>query len=173
MKRSLNNDFVVADSDFNVDEAIKVHNNVMQDEINKYIQEKQIDKEKNIIKEQGELEIVPINTYILIKPYDMNPYQKINVSEGGIQLNTFDDAKFKNPESGVEDEQVYFIKVGTVIETSPLSRFVQKGDDVIYKVGTAVPVPFFQLGMVVVSETSILTVINKGLTKRFESVKEK
>ena len=173
MKRSLNNDFVVADSDFNVDEAIKMHNSVMQDEINKYIQEKQIDKEKNIIKEQGELEIVPINTYILIKPYDMNPYQKINVSEGGIQLNTFDDAKLKNPDSGEEDEQDYFIKVGTVIETSPLSKFVQKGDDVIYKVGTAVPVPFFQLGMVVVSETSILTVINKGLTKRFESVKEK
>ena len=39
MKRSLNNDFVVADSDFNVDEAIKMHNSVMQDEINKYIQE--------------------------------------------------------------------------------------------------------------------------------------
>lgn len=170
MKKSLNNSFMVADSNYNEDEAIKMHNEVMQNEMNKYIKEKQLNKEDKIIKEQNELEIVPINSYILIKPYDTNPYQKINVSESGINLNTYEDASFSNPDSGEDDEMNQFVKVGTVIESSPIARYVQKGDDVIYKNGSAVPVPFFQLGMVVVAETSILAVINKGLVKRFESV---
>lgn len=171
MKKNTKGDFMVIDEDYNAENAYDVHNKIIEQEMEKFKASHVNDKAAEIVRDANNLEIVPINAYVLVKPYDVNPYQKIDISEGGIALNTTDASEFHNPDSGEDDHMDQFIKVATVIECSPLNRYVKQGDDIIYKVGSAVPVPFFRMGMYVVAETSILAVVNKGLTERFKSTK--
>lgn len=171
MKKNTKGEFMVIDEDYNEANAYDVHNKIIEQEMEKFKASHVNDKAEQIVRDANDLEIVPINAYVLVKPYDVNPYQKIDISEGGIALNTTDASEFHNPDSGEDDHMDQFIKVATVIECSPLNRYVRQGDDVIYKIGTAVPVPFFRMGMYVVPETSILAVVNKGLIERFKTVK--
>lgn len=122
-----------------------------------------------VMENAKDLEIMPINSYVLVKPYEVNPYDKIEVSEGGLAMNT-KEHKIFNQDKGEEEKADMWERVGVVIEVSPNCKYVQKGDDIFYRMGQRVPISFLQLGMEVVAESSILAVVNAGLTERFKGL---
>lgn len=119
-----------------------------------------------VIENAQDLQIMPINAYVLVKPYEVNPYDKIEVSEGGLAMNT-KEHKIFNQDKGEEENAEMWERVGTVIEVSPLCKFLQEGDDIFYRKGQAVPISFLKLGLEVVAENQVLVVINTGVKERF------
>lgn len=119
-----------------------------------------------VIENAQDLQIMPINAYVLVKPYEVNPYDKIEVSEGGLAMNT-KEHKIFNQDKGEEEKAEMWERVGTVIEVSPLCKFLQEGDDIFYRKGQAIPISFLKLGLEVVAESQVLVVINTGVKERF------
>lgn len=133
----------------------------------------EIEKHASRISENMEgLEILPYGQRILIKPYSQNPYQKIQVSDSGLIVDTGGLAPMvKSNETGEFIEEEQLIVVGQVIEVGPDVRQVAIGDDVFYRKDTCVPVPFFKQGLVSVAETQIVVHVNEKLTERVKGLK--
>jgi ribosomal protein S19 len=118
------------------------------------------------------LEIMPMFGYVLIKPFDNNPFQQVKTTKSGIitDLGGFAPT-YKSNETGEIEEEKQFIRVGTVIETGHKCEFVKEGDVVFYTIASECMVPFFKQGFVVVNETRIIAVVNEKLTERKEEIK--
>lgn len=128
---------------------------------------KNVDEVANeVIDNAKNLQIVPINSYVLVKPYETNPYNKIKVSDEGLALNTTKPKIFNSDKGEVEDAEMWE-RVGTVIEVSPSCKYVKEGDDIFYRKMQSIPVNFLDLGLEVVSENQILVIINENLKERF------
>lgn len=128
---------------------------------------KNVDEVANeVIDNAKNLQIVPINSYVLVKPYETNPYNKIKVSDEGLALNTAKPKIFNSDKGEAEDAEMWE-RVGTVIEVSPSCKYVKEGDDVFYRKMQSIPVNFLDLGLEVVSENQILVIINENLKERF------
>jgi co-chaperonin GroES (HSP10) len=87
--------------------AIKYHNKVIND-YTKALNSKtntELEEAQKITEKMKSMEIVPINNYVLVKPYAKNPFEKIEVTDSGLVIPTYD-GKFKNPDSGEEDTEV-------------------------------------------------------------------
>lgn len=151
-----------------MDKIEKMHNDVIE-QASEVFKNNIEEVAQEIVNNAQNLQIVPINYYVLVKPYEKNPYNKISVSEQGLAMNTSEHRIF-NSDKGEEEEADMWEKVGTVIETSPLCKFVKEGDDVFYRKGQAVPVSFLHLGLEVVSENQIMVVVNEGLKERFKNI---
>ena len=107
------------------------------------------DYAKEISKDINGLEILPMGSYALIKPFDENPFQKVTVKNGIIIDTGGFTPQYKSEEDGQIHELEQFIRVGTVIET----------------------VPFFKQGFVVVNESRIMAIVNAKLTERKNQIK--
>ena len=143
-----------------------MHNQVIENASKTFKQTDEL--AKDVIDNANNLQIMPINSYVLVKPYAVNPYAKIKISDGGLAMNT-SEHKIFNTDKGEEEIPDVWERVGTVIEASPLCKFVKEGDDIFYRKMQAVPVSFLNLGFEVVSENQILVVINEGLKERFNN----
>lgn len=118
------------------------------------------------------VEIMPMFGYVLIKPFDQNPFQQIKMTDSGIITDLGGmTPEYKSNETGRWEEEQQFIKVGTVIETGHKCEFLQPGDIVMYTIASEMMVPFYRMGFVAVSENRILAVINEKLTERKEKIK--
>lgn len=172
MKKNKNvrGDFNLVDNEYDFDSAMSFQNELINRKSEEFKKEKVLDKANDIVEKKDSLEIMPINLYILVKPYEVNPYQKVEVSEGGLALNSLDKGRHISNETGEEEQAEMWSRVGQVIEVSPLCKFVKSGDDVMYRKTSAVPVPFFNLGMEVIAENAIQVVINEQLKQRFQSL---
>lgn len=115
-----------------------------------------------------DLNIMPINKYVLVKPYSINPYVKVEMSEEGIAMNT-KEHKIFNQDKGEVETADNWERVGTIVEVSPTCEFVKVGDDIFYRKGQAVPISFLHLGLEVVAENQILVIINESLKERFNN----
>lgn len=131
------------------------------------------DYAKELSNDMNGLEIMPVFNYILIKPFDNNPFQKIKTSKSGIitDLGGFAPT-YKSNETGEFEEEKQFIKVGTVIETGHKCEFVKEGDVVFYSIASEMMVPFYKMGFVVVNENRIIAVVNSELTKRKNELRD-
>lgn len=114
-----------------------------------------------------DLQIVPINSYVLVQPYAKNPFQKMKITEGGLIIPEYTGV-FKNPDSGMEDQEENLSVQALVIEVSPLCKFVKEGDIIYYRRACGVPIPFFGQGFEVVAEQQIQVVVNSGLKDRYD-----
>ena len=115
------------------------------------------------------LEIMPGTSYLLIKPFDTNPFQEVKV-EGGIITDLGGmTPEYKSNETGEIEQEKQFIRVGTVIETGYECKFVQPGDVVFWGIGSETMVPFFRQGFVTVAENRVMAIVNENLTKRKEN----
>ena len=113
------------------------------------------------------LEILPMMNYVLIQPFEKNPFQQIKISDSGIITDLGGmTPEVKSNETGQLEEEQQFIKVGSVIETGHKCEFLKPGDIVFYTIASEVMVPFFRQGFVVVNENRIMAVVNEGLTQR-------
>lgn len=121
---------------------------------------------KEMEEKMKDLQIVPINSYVLVQPYAKNPFQKMRVTESGLIIPEYTGV-FKNPDSGMEDQEENLSVQALVIEVSPLCKFVKEGDIVYYRRACGVPIPFFNQGFEVVAEQQIQVVVNSGLKDRY------
>lgn len=119
------------------------------------------------------VEIVPMGSYCLIKPFEVNPFQQIK-KQGNIITDLGGmSPTYKSNETGEMEEEDQFIKVGTVMVTGADCKFLKSGDVVMYSVASEIMVPFYKFGFVSVDEHRIITVVNEKLTERQEQYKEK
>lgn len=147
-----------------VDEYVEKINK-HSDLINQYTQ--------SIKDSMNSIEIKANGCRVLIKPFEMNPFQQIKVSESGLIIDTGGyTPEYKSTDTGEWEEMEQKIAVGTVIDAGPDCKYLKEGDAVFYQKAAAVPVPFFKQGLHTVSETQVIAVVNEGLTERFNKVKE-
>lgn len=152
--------------------AIKMHNDAVDAytaALNNNVKD-ELEKAREITEKMDNMEIMPLGSYVLVKPYNKNPYEKIEVTDSGLVIPMYD-GKFKNPDTGETDTEQNFSRQGTVIEVGPLVKWVQEGDDIYYRIASSVPIPFFKQGLEVVQENSIQCVINSGIKARWQNVK--
>lgn len=129
---------------------------------------------KQIQGDFNKLEIMPLTSYVLIKPFESNPFQKINKLESGLIIDSGGIApSFKSQETGDMIDANQYIKVGLVTEVGAECKFLKPGDVVFYNIASEVQVPFFKFGFVIVAEQRILAVVNEGLTDRKLDVQSK
>ena len=132
------------------------------------------DYTKAISEDINGLEIMPMFSYALIKPFEQNPFQQVKVSKSGLITDLGGYApEYKSNETGEVEEEKQFIKVGTVIETGHKCEFLKPGDVVFYTIASECMVPFFKQGFVVVAEQRILAVVNEKLTERRNELRNK
>lgn len=127
---------------------------------------------KRIAENAEKIEIMPIGNYVLVKQFDENPFQRI-VRQGSIITDLGGmKPQYKNTDNGQIEEEESFILVGVIQEVGPECKWCLPGDTIMYTKPSAVPVPFYKQGLILVNETRVLVTINEGLTERFESVKK-
>lgn len=117
-------------------------------------------------------EIKPMFARILIKPFKINPFQKMEV-KGGVIVDAggYTPHAEVNPVTGKYEEQKQFIITGCVVDIGPEVKYLQEGDVVYYRVDTAVPVPFFKQGLVSINENQVIAVVAENLSSRFSDIK--
>ena len=152
--------------------------NKFNDSVQEYIDkfEKHNDALKEYAKQLSEdingLEIMPLGCYALIKPFDNNPFQRIQTTKSGIITDIGGmNIGHKSQETGEQEDDMAFVKVGTVIETGYECKFLKSGDLVMYTVASEMPVPFYGQGFVVVAEPRIMAVVNEKLTERKNAIR--
>lgn len=120
----------------------------------------------------NKVEIKPMYQRVILKPFKVNPFQKMEV-KGGIIVDAggYTPHAELNPMTGKYEEQKQLIVTGCVIEVGPEVKYLKEGDVVYYRVDTSVPVPFLKQGLVSVSETQVIAVVAESLTERFNNVK--
>lgn len=177
-----NNDFIPVNmAEKSIDSLIQKEKTAkFNDQVDVYI-DKMNQNQKDFEKAQDTIEyditkaeIKPVFSRVLIKPFKVNPFQKLE-TKGNIIIDTggFTPHIEKNPMTGRYEEQKQFIVTGYVMEVGPDVRYIREGDVVYYRVDTAVPVPFLKQGCVSVDEKQLIAVVNESLTERFNEVKNK
>lgn len=128
---------------------------------------------KELSKDMNGVEIMPMFGYVLIQPFEQNPFQKIEISRAGIitDLGGFAPT-YKSQETGEIEEEEQYIKVGTVIEVGHKCEFLKPGDVVFYTIASECMVPFYKMGLVTVNENRIMAVVNEKLTERRDEIKQ-
>lgn len=140
------------------------------------------DKHSELLKQYTEsiksnmnsIEIKPMFSRVLVKPFEQNPFQQIKIDQkSGIIVDMGGmTPTYKSTDTGEWEEERQFIVTGTVIDVGPECKYLAEGDVIFYRVDTAVPIPFFKQGLVSISENQVISVVNEGLTERFNKVKE-
>lgn len=139
------------------------------DKIEQHSQE--LMKNAEVIKE--DMEILPLFSYVLVKPFKSNPFQTVRVSKSGLITDLGGMApEYKSNETGEYEQEDQFIKTGVVYETGHKCEFVKPGDIVFYTKASEVPVPFFKQGLFAVAECRLMAVVNSNLTQRKNEIKE-
>lgn len=105
---------------------------------------------------EGNCEIVPCNMNVIIKPYEVNPYRKVDKTASGLIVGIESDKTYKSNETGEITENEQIIRVGRVVYAGPKCENVQIGDDVFYTTYSMTPIPFRKEGLVVVSESLLI-----------------
>lgn len=120
----------------------------------------------------NQAEIKPMFSRILVKPFKVNPFQKMERA-GSIIVNAggYTPHAEINPMTGKYEEQKQFIVTGCVVEVGPDTKYLREGDVIYYRVDTSVPVPFLAQGFISLDEKQVIAVVNEGLTERFNSCK--
>lgn len=150
------------------EEARKFNDQVEQfadqmEESNKKVQEAQ----KSI--NMDNVDIRPMYSRILVKPFDVNPFQAMKIESGIIvDAGGYTPHTQKNPITGKIEEQEQLIKCGAVVEVGPDTKYLQVGDVVYYAKVSAIPMPYFKLGLVSLDEKQVFAVVNDNLKERFE-----
>jgi len=108
-----------------------------------------------------EVELMPCNATIIVKPYDVNPYRKIDTTSSGIIVGIESDNTYKSNETGEIEKNNEVIRCGKVIAIGPDCKNVQVGEDVYFTTYSMTPVPFRKMGYVAISETLLICRIVK------------
>ena len=110
---------------------------------------------------EGECDLIPINTNVIIKPYEVNPYRKIDKTASGLIVGIESDKTYKSNETGEITQNDTVIRVGQVIAAGNKCENVEVGDDVFFTTYSMTPIPFRKEGLIVVSEGLLICRIKR------------
>ena len=79
----------------------------------------------------GPATVIPCNAAILVKPYDVNPYRKIDTTASGLIVGVESDKTYKSNETGEIEMSHEVVKCGKVLAVGDACKSVEVGDDVI------------------------------------------
>ena len=105
---------------------------------------------------EGEVDLVPVNANVIVKPYLQNPYRNIETTESGLIVGIESSKTYKSNETGEIERNNEVIHCGKVIGVGNACKNVNIGDDVFYTTYSMVPIPFRKKGYVVVGEGLII-----------------
>lgn len=108
-----------------------------------------------------EVDVIPINANVLIKPYETNPYRNIETTASGLIVGIESSKTYKSNETGEIEQNKQIIHCGKVIAIGNACKNVVVGDDVFYTTYSMVPIPFRRKGYVMVGENLIICRIVK------------
>jgi co-chaperonin GroES (HSP10) len=108
-----------------------------------------------------DVEVVPINTNVLIQPYIQNPYRYIETTASGLIVGVESSKTYKSNETGEIQQNTEVIKCGKVLAVGPLCKNVEVGDDVYYTTYSEAKLPFRKKGYVIVGEGLLICRIVK------------
>ena len=108
-----------------------------------------------------EVEIIPTNMNVLIKPYVRNPYRYIETTASGLIVGVESSKTYKSNETGEIEQNNEVVKCGQVLAAGPDCKNVNVGDDVFYTTYSQAIVPFRKKGYVIVGENLLICRIVK------------
>ena len=127
---------------------------------------------KQVAENVEKIEIMPLGSNLIVKLFEENPFQRI-VKQGSLIVDLGGQRpQYKNTDNGKIEEEENFVKVGVVQEVGPECKYVKPGDTVFTSKPSLVPIPFYKQNLHYLSEMRVLAVVNEGLTKRFQEIKE-
>lgn len=107
----------------------------------------------------NEVELVALNTGVILEPYKENPYRKIETTDSGLIVGIESTKRYKSNETGEYEDNQQLICCGKVISKGPDCRNVNVGDDVYFPVHISNPLPFRKKGYRIISEQNIFCII--------------
>lgn len=117
----------------------------------------------------SKLELKALYNYVIIKPYEVNPFQNEKVTKSGLILNSGGLVpEYESHETGQVEKEKEFVRVGTIIDCGPECKYANVGDSTMWVRPAEVPLPYFREGWVLVCENRLLSLINEGLDERFK-----
>jgi hypothetical protein len=105
---------------------------------------------------EGECDLIPCNATVIIKPYEVNPYRKVDKTASGLIVGIESDKTYKSNETGEIEMSHDVIRCGRVISKGIACQNVEVGDDVFFTTYSMTPIPFRKEGLVAVSETLLI-----------------
>lgn len=120
------------------------------------------DSAENIIENNIEnintddVELIPCNMTVIVKPYGYNPYRKIDTTASGLIIGIESDKTYKSEETGEIVKNNDTILCGSVVSVGQKCENVKVGDDIYYTTYSMVPIPFRKEGLVAVGENLII-----------------
>lgn len=131
------------------------------DDWNKLMSDTIITKQTEGIKE-GDFDIIPCNTGVIIKFYDENPYRVIERTESGLIFGIQSSQKVVSEDSGEVEENEEYVACAKVIAVGPKCQNVNVGEDVYVIKHIAIPIPFRKQQLYTISEQNITCrIVNK------------
>lgn len=110
---------------------------------------------------EGECELIPCNTVVIVKPYDVNPYRRVDKTASGLIIGIESDKTYKSNETGEIQQNSDVIRCGKVIAVGPDCKNVEVDDDVFFTTYSMTPVPFRKMGYLAISETLLICRIKR------------
>lgn len=108
------------------------------------------------------VDIVPVNTGVLLQFYDENPYRMIETTETGLIVGIESTKRYKSNETGEIESNEEMVSCAKVIAVGPECKNVKVGEDVYCMRFRAIPVPFRKKGYYIMSEQNITCRIIKN-----------
>lgn len=108
-----------------------------------------------------EVELIPCNVGVIVKPYDENPYRKIEKTESGLIIGIQSSQKYQSDDSGEIEENDEYVTCAKVIAIGPFCKNVKVGEDVYLIKHILKPIPFRKEGLYEIDEQNILCRIIK------------
>ena len=108
-----------------------------------------------------DVEVIPTNANVLIKPYIRNPYRYIETTASGLIVGVESSKTYKSNETGEIEQNNEVVKCGKVLAVGPSCKNVNVGDDVYYTTYSQAIVPFRKKGYVIVGENLLICRIVK------------
>lgn len=108
-----------------------------------------------------DVDLHPCNATVIVAPYDVNPYRRVDKTESGLIIGIESDNSYKSNETGEIEQNKEVIKCGKVIAVGPACKNVKVGEDVFFTTYSMTPVPFRKMGYVAISETLLISRIVK------------
>lgn len=113
---------------------------------------------------QNEVELIPVNTNVVIEFYDSNPYRLIEKTDSGLILGIETTPLYKSNETGEMVANEECVACGKVVAYGPACKNVKVGDDVFCIKHLAAPIPFRKLGYFVLNEQNLTCIIRSKET---------
>lgn len=168
---------MVSDETFdNYEESLLAdHNSKVDEQMAKWDESmKELNEQtKALLATFKDIDIRPLGMYILVKPYEKNPFTRMKQLDNGFIVPEFD-PHYKSQDTGEIEEMQRMSIFAIVVEVSPDTKGIKKGDIVMYNRHEGVPIPFYGQGFEAVAWTHIKCVIGNhdDLEARWKGLKE-